>query len=87
MKEVLIRKRSTRQQLQHANLKRTDTDIQDAVRLWLEDQATAEARYGHISRWDTSAITNMSDLFNAFVHGKEDDEGNILSSRILQVRS
>jgi len=77
MKEVLIRKRSTRQQLQHANLKRTDTDIQDAVRLWLEDQATAEARYGHISRWDTSAITNMSDLFNAFVHGKEDDEGEL----------
>ena len=46
-----------------ANLIRTDEDIRDAVELWRRDRAAAEARYGHISLWNTSAVTNMHELF------------------------
>merc|ERR1712023_67285 len=30
--------------------------------LWCSDAATAEARYGHISVWNTSGVTDMSSL-------------------------
>ena len=46
-----------------ANLIRTDEDIGDAVGLWRGDRAAAEARYGHISLWNTSAVTDMHELF------------------------
>ncbi|MDB4402906.1 BspA family leucine-rich repeat surface protein [Algibacter sp.] len=42
----------------------TDANIQEAVELWLSDQPTAEALYGHISNWCTSNITDMSELFS-----------------------
>ena len=48
------------------NLRRTDEDIQGAVDEWLRDPAAAEARYGHISLWDTSAVTNMRGLFSSY---------------------
>ena len=38
--------------------------IQDAVMLWFEDNSSALRKYGHISRWDTSQVTNMEQLFN-----------------------
>ena len=46
-------------------LRRTDLDIKDAVDAWCEDQSAAEAKYGHISDWDTSAVTNMKELFKS----------------------
>ena len=46
-----------------ANLIRIDEDIRDAARLWRRDRAAAEARYGHISLWNTSAVTDMHELF------------------------
>ena len=43
-----------------------DTDsIRTAVTLWLSDSAAAEAAYGHISTWETGAVTDMSCLFVA----------------------
>ena len=41
----------------------TDNNIKNAVALWCEDCDTATARYGHISEWDTCAVTNMRGLF------------------------
>ena len=41
----------------------TDDNIHDAVKLWCDDRKSAEIQYGHISHWDTSAVTNMKDLF------------------------
>ena len=35
-----------------------------AVKEWLSDRAASEAKYGHISNWDTSQVTDMSRLFN-----------------------
>jgi len=42
----------------------TDTNIHEAVDLWVSDQPTAETTYGHISNWDTSNVNNMSNLFD-----------------------
>ena len=37
--------------------------IRDAVRLWLKSPQDATAKYGPIEEWDTSAVTDMSRLF------------------------
>ena len=42
----------------------TDDNIYDAVDLWLSDEETAEATYGHISEWDVSSVTNMEYMFD-----------------------
>ena len=39
----------------------TDANIKDAVAAWCYDEDTTT--YGHISEWDTSAVTDMSELF------------------------
>ena len=44
-------------------LSRSDGDIRDAVKLWCSDPAAAEAKYGHISQWDVSHVTDMSMVF------------------------
>jgi len=41
----------------------TSSNIQDAVDLWVSDEASATTLYGHISDWNTSAVTTMKDLF------------------------
>ena len=41
----------------------TDANFQTAVNLWFSNQADANATYGHISDWNTSAVTNMTDAF------------------------
>eukprot|EP00212_Chloropicon_laureae_P009529 CAMPEP_0197492578 /NCGR_PEP_ID=MMETSP1311-20131121/11466_1 /TAXON_ID=464262 /ORGANISM="Genus nov. species nov., Strain RCC856" /LENGTH=171 /DNA_ID=CAMNT_0043037577 /DNA_START=42 /DNA_END=553 /DNA_ORIENTATION=+ len=42
---------------------RTDRDIRIAVYLWKEQPGFARARFGHISDWDVSRVTNMTELF------------------------
>jgi surface protein len=44
-------------------LTRTDQDIRPAVDLWFTNHDAAEKQYGHISDWDVSSVTNMSELF------------------------
>jgi len=41
-----------------------DSNFQTAVNLWFSNQADANATYGHISDWNTSAVTDMSNAFN-----------------------
>ena len=41
----------------------TDANFQNAVNLWFSDVANATATYGHISDWNTSAVTNMASAF------------------------
>ena len=55
-----------------ANLIRTDEDIGGAVGLWCGDRAAAEARYGHISLWNTSAVTDMHSLFHGAYYFRDD---------------
>ena len=42
---------------------RSDDDIMDAVRDWLENANLAEQNYGHISTWDVSSVTDMGGMF------------------------
>ena len=42
----------------------TNDNIHEAVDLWLSDEAAAEDTYGHISEWDVSSVTDMSNLFS-----------------------
>ena len=47
----------------------TDENIQDAVAMWLTNASAASQTYGQISEWDTSRVTEFSNLF-AFTNGK-----------------
>eukprot|EP00971_Amphidinium_carterae_P131672 2607969-Amphidinium_carterae.1 len=38
-------------------------ELRAAVQDWLKSETMAEAKYGHISFWNTSMVTNMSGLF------------------------
>jgi surface protein len=41
----------------------TNGNIHEAVDLWITDEVSAEATYGHISDWSVSSVTNMTNLF------------------------
>jgi len=45
-------------------MKFNNETIREAVNEWLDDAVSAEAKYGHISGWDTSEVTDMSSLFS-----------------------
>jgi len=47
-------------QLQYAM---DDETIRTAVTLWITDSSAADAAYGRIGTWDTSGVTDMSELF------------------------
>jgi surface protein len=49
-----------------------DTNFQSVVNLWFENQAEANATYGHISDWNTSAVTDMSEAFKGRTEFNED---------------
>ena len=51
---------------------RSDKDIHEAVDDWREDPVAAERRYGHISDWDVSRVTDMSRLFYNLYDFNED---------------
>merc|ERR1712100_966161 len=41
----------------------SNAGLRTAVRLWRSDRAAALAEYGPIEQWDTSEVTDMSNLF------------------------
>ena len=50
--------------LSYSGIVRSDDDIRTAVEEWCTNRTNAIERYGHISYWDTSAVTNMAELFH-----------------------
>ena len=44
-------------------MKFNNKTLKKAVKEWLKDATKAESKYGHISSWDTSGVTDMSTLF------------------------
>ena len=43
----------------------TDTNsLQNAVNLWVSNEATARTQYGEIGTWNVERVTNMDLLFN-----------------------
>ena len=55
-----------------SKLKKSDENIHDAVYLWLTDETAAIARYGHISHWDVSTVTDMRWTFDSATEFNED---------------
>ena len=45
------------------NIKGSDSDIKEAVNLWINNKREAIKIYGYIDYWDTSEVTDMSYLF------------------------
>ena len=68
-------------------LSRHDGDIREAVDLWCSDPDAAKEKYGHISKWDVSRVTDMSYLFRKRVKFNEDISGwnvsNVTSMRCM----
>ena len=52
---------------------KTKIELKEAVDLWCINKEEALNKYGHISNWDTSLITDMSELFSS----KKDFNDNI----------
>jgi surface protein len=46
--------------------------IYTAVQAWLSDPVAAEAKYGHISTWETGRVTDMDSLFSGASSFNED---------------
>ena len=42
-----------------------DSNFHTAVALWFSNESEAITTYGHISNWNTSAVTDMSGAFFA----------------------
>jgi len=55
------------EKIQSLFTKRTDEDIHEAAKAWLQDRDAAERRLGHIRDWDVSEVTNMKELFRITV--------------------
>ncbi len=58
-------------------MKFNNETILEAVKEWLENEELAETKYGHISNWDTSGVTEMKALFYP---GYRDEESKIDTS-------
>jgi surface protein len=60
-----------------------DSNFQTAVNLWFDNQTEANATYGHIRDWNTSAVTNMAEAFEDRTDFNEDigdwDVRNVLN--------
>jgi surface protein len=65
-------------------VKITDGNLHEAIALWCENEEECKIRFGHISDWNTSRVTNMSGAFYARRNFNEDisgwDLGNVKST-------
>jgi surface protein len=61
--KVRLERLSPDERERERKLIRSDADIHEAAKLWCTDPSAAELRYGNISDWDTSSVTNMKELF------------------------
>jgi len=44
-------------------MKFNNKSLRNAVQEWLKNSEKTESKYGHISNWDTSNVTDMSHMF------------------------
>ena len=47
-------------------------ELRKAVKLWLGDESKAITKYGHISLWNTSKVTDMSNMFYNTINFNQD---------------
>jgi surface protein len=60
-------------------------ELHKAVTLWLRNESKAITKYGHISLWNTSNVTNMNYIFNCATNFNE-DIGNWNTSNVTDMR-
>ena len=60
-----------------------DENFKDAIDLWFENQKDCQFRYGHISLWNTSNITNMMWIF----YNRKDFNEDISQWNVKNVRT
>ena len=60
---------------------RSNGDIKNAVNQWCKNPTAATIKYGHISKWNTSLVTNMKELFK----DKEDFNDDISKWNVSSV--
>ena len=49
-----------------------DSNFMTAINLWFSNESTTKDNYGHISDWNVSAVTNMSQAFKDRISFNED---------------
>ena len=59
-------------------------ELREAVALWLSDESTAITKYGHISLWNTSNVTDMSSMFYS-TNKFNEDIGNWDTSNVTDM--
>jgi surface protein len=66
-------------------------ELRKAVKLWLEAESIAIIKYGHISLWDTSNVTDMRRLFGNATNFNQDIGGwntsNVTDMSLMFYRS
>jgi surface protein len=69
----------------------TDENFHDAIALWFENEEQCKWRFGHISDWNTSRITNMTKAFHKRYKFNEDLSGwnvrNVVEMRCMFFRA
>jgi len=50
-------------------------ELREAVKLWLRNESIAITKYGHISRWDTSNVTDMRNMLCGAIKFNQDIGG------------
>jgi len=67
----------------------TQNNIEDAIREWIIPiyRNATEAKYGHISDWDTSDITSMEGLFTQYGGAFNDDISKWNTSSVTTMES
>ena len=62
-------------------------ELRKAVKLWLDNESIAIIKYGHISLWDTSNVTDMSRMFEYATEFNQDignwDTSNVTNMRFM----
>jgi|SaaInlV_135m_DNA_1039713.scaffolds.fasta_scaffold46868_1 surface protein len=65
----------------------SNEELKDVVKLWYENKEEFIKKYGHISDWDTSRVTDMSYLFGDMQSFNEDisrwDTGNVTNMEFM----
>jgi surface protein len=63
--------------------KLTDENFKEAIALWFQNEENCKWRFGHISFWNTSRVTNMEKTF----YNREDFDEDISRWSVIRVHN
>ena len=66
-------------------------ELREVVKLWLNNESKAIIKYGHISLWNTSNVTDMSNMFYNTINFNQDignwDTSNVTNMNCMFYRA